>query len=186
MKSLTVIAAAFLGCALMSLAQENSSTNAPVVGASKVLEARFSPDGQQVVTTSANTNVRVWDVRTGKPLADKPAHIGTWQLVSYKYGGGTTWSDAPQGQRRLKFITPTHFIWTAYDVATGKVETTAGGTYTLDGTAYTEFIQFAGEGMTDYLNKKQTFTLRIEEDKWNQSGQLSDGTKIEEVWQRVK
>jgi len=40
--------------------------------------------------------------------------------------------------------------------------------------------------MTDYFGKKQSFTIRVEGDKLYQSGQLSDGTKIEEVWQRVK
>ncbi len=40
--------------------------------------------------------------------------------------------------------------------------------------------------MTDYLGKKQAFTIRVEGDKLRESGQLSDGTKIEEKWQRVK
>ena len=40
--------------------------------------------------------------------------------------------------------------------------------------------------MTDCLGKKQSFTIREEGDELRQSGQLSDGTKIEEKWQRVK
>jgi len=40
--------------------------------------------------------------------------------------------------------------------------------------------------METYLGKKQAFTIRIDGDKLFQSGQLSDGLKIEEVWQRVK
>ena len=51
---------------------------------------------------------------------------------------------------------------------------------------YTETIDYAGEGMTDYFGKKQSFTIRVEGDKLHQTGQLSDGTKVEEVWQRVK
>jgi hypothetical protein len=73
-----------------------------------------------------------------------------------------------------------------YDTATGKVLSTAGGSYTFNQGAYTEAIDFAGEGMTDYLRKKQSFTIRVEGDKLHQSGQLSDGLKIEEVWQRIK
>ncbi len=44
--------------------------------------------------------------------------------------------------------------------------------------------EFVGEGMETYLGKKQEFTIRIDGDKLFQSGQLSDGLKIEEVWQR--
>jgi hypothetical protein len=36
------------------------------------------------------------------------------------------------------------------------------------------------------LGKKQSFTIHIEGDELRQSGQLSDGTKIEEKWQQVK
>jgi len=67
-----------------------------------------------------------------------------------------------------------------------KVESIAGGPYTLDGGSYTETIEFVGEGMETYLGKKQPFTIKVDGDKLNQSGQLSDGLKIEEVWQRSR
>ena len=62
----------------------------------------------------------------------------------------------------------------------------AGGPYTLKGNSYTETIEFVGPGMETYLGKKQSFTIRVDGDKFHQSGQLSDGLKIEEVWQRLK
>ena len=36
------------------------------------------------------------------------------------------------------------------------------------------------------LGKEQVFTISVEGDKLVQSGKLSDGQKIEEIWQRVK
>jgi hypothetical protein len=171
-----------LGLAASILAQQPANTNAPV----QVLSVQFSPDGQRVVTTSTNGTVRIWDARSGKPLAGLLPHLGTWRLVSFKYGAAGEWSEVPQGQKRLKLITDTHFTWVGYEVASGKVLSMAGGEYTLAGEAYTETIDYAGEGMTDYLGKKQTFTMRVEADKLHQSGQLSDGTKLEEEWQRVK
>jgi hypothetical protein len=45
---------------------------------------------------------------------------------------------------------------------------------------------FLPESMKVYLGKEQAFTIRIEGDRLFQSGKLSDGQKIEEVWQRVK
>src|SRR5262249_50418858 len=145
-----------------------------------------SPDGKQVVTKSADAEVRVWDVQTGKPLSVQQPHFGTWQLVSFKYGDTNKWSNAPQGHKRIKLIAESHFTWIQYDVASGKVESTAGGHYTLNGEAYTETIEYAGEGMTEYLGKKQSFTIRVQGDKLHQSGKLSDGLKIEEEWERVK
>jgi hypothetical protein len=113
-------------------------------------------------------------------------HLGTWQLISSKYGDAKDFSDFPKEQRRVKLITATHFTWVQYDAANKKVESMAGGPYTLDGESYTETIEFVGEGMETYRGKKQPFTIKVDGDKLNQSGQLSDGLKIEEVWQRLK
>jgi hypothetical protein len=171
-----------LGLAACSLAQDSPNPN-PV---KQVETVQFSPDGKRLVTTTTNGTLRIWDARTGKPLSGPPAHWGTWRLASFKYGEATQWSDAPQDQKRLKLITDTHFTWVAYEQSGGKLVSMAGGPYTLAGEAYTETIDYAGEGMTDYLGKKQSFTINIEGDELRQSGQLSDGTKIEEKWQRVK
>src|SRR5947207_1992540 len=113
-------------------------------------------------------------------------HLGTWQLISTKYGDAKDFADFPNEQRRVKLITATHFTWVQYDTASKKVESMAGGPYTLDGDSYTETIEFVGTGMETYLSKKQPFTIKVNGDKLNQSGQLSDGLKIEEVWQRLK
>src|SRR6185503_18265824 len=113
-------------------------------------------------------------------------HLGTWQLISTKYGDAKDFSDFPKEQRRVKLITATHFTWVQYDAATKNVESMAGGPYTLEGDSYTERIEFVGTGMETYLGKKQPFTIKVNGDKLNQSGQLSDGLKIEEVWRRLK
>lgn len=113
-------------------------------------------------------------------------HLGTWQLASTKYGEAKDFSDFPKDQRRVKLITATHFTWVQYDAGTKKAESMAGGPYTLDGGSYTETIEFVGTGMETYLGKKQPFTIKVVGDKLYQSGQLSDGLKIEEVWQRLK
>ena len=113
-------------------------------------------------------------------------HLGTWQLISTKYGDAKDFSDFPKEQRRVKLITATHFTWVQYDAGSKKVESMAGGPYTLDGNSYTETIEFVGTDMEAYLGKKQLFKIKVDGDKLNQSGQLSDGLKIEEVWQRLK
>lgn len=124
-------------------------------------------------------------------LAQKQAestgkHIGTWKLVSTKYGSATEFRPYSDKSSRLKIINPTHFTWVEVDASTKKVVASAGGNYKLTGDSYTETIEFAGDGMETYLGKSQKFTIRIEGDKLFQSGELSDGLKIEENWERVK
>ena len=114
------------------------------------------------------------------------SHLGTWQLASTKYGDAKDFSDYAKENRRLKLITATHFTWVDYDTKTKKISSSAGGPYSLRDSVYIETIEFVGDDMETYLGKKQEFTIRIDGDKLYQSGKLSDGLKIEEVWQRAK
>jgi hypothetical protein len=114
------------------------------------------------------------------------SHLGTWRLVSIKYGNATEFSEYPKVRQRLKMITATHFAWVDYDSQTKKVSSSAGGPYSLREGVYTETLEFVGEGMEPYLGKKQEFSIRIDGDEFFQTGQLSDGLKIEEIWERVK
>ena len=122
-----------------------------------------------------------------KPVKDVPSHIGTWRLVSTKYGDAKEFSDVSKDEPHIKMITPTHFIWVIHDPKTKLVSASMGGSYRLEGASYTETVEFyLPEGMKTYLGKDQLFTIKIEGDRLFQSGKLSDGQKIEEVWQRVK
>ena len=114
------------------------------------------------------------------------ALVGTWEMVSTKYGDATESSPPPENLKAMKFITPTHFIWARYDPKTKTISNSMGGTYTLTGSDYVEMPEFAFKGMERFTGKAQKFTLKIEGDKWIQSGVLSNGNKIEEIWRRVK
>ena len=120
------------------------------------------------------------------PRTESGSLLGTWELASYKYGNQTEFTDYPEQRRRIKMVSGTHFIWVEFPIDTKEIEDGAGGSYTLEGNAYTESIDFAMPGMTSYLGKKQVFSVRVEDDTYHQSGTLSDGLKIEEVWHRVK
>lgn len=118
--------------------------------------------------------------------AKKDAHLGTWKLVSTKYGDAKDFTKRGDDTTRIKHITATHFTWVEVVTDSKKIVSGAGGKHTLEGTTYTETIDYAGEGMEAFVGKPQKFTVKIEGDKLHQSGVLSNGLKIEEVWERMK
>ncbi len=126
---------------------------------------------------------------TSSPLSAEPPSseqlIGTWQLVSRRYGDAKEWENVPDSETKVKVINPTHFAWVSYESATGKVQSVAGGTFTLAGTTYTEVIEYGDEEMITVRGEKQEFQLDLKGDKLEQDGQLSNGFKIAEVWRRV-
>jgi hypothetical protein len=122
----------------------------------------------------------------GPGKAPATSLVGTWEMVSTKYGDATESSPVADNLKAMKFITPTHFIWVHFDPKTKKISNSMGGTYSLSGSTYVEKPEFVFEGMDEFVGKEQKFTAKFEGDKWIHSGELSNGTKLEEVWRRVK
>jgi hypothetical protein len=124
---------------------------------------------------------------TEEPKGDAKADnklIGTWKLVSAKYGGQE--AKFPEGNTMLKHVTPTQFIWVTYD-KDGKVTLAAGGRYTLKGEDYEETPEYGvGDVFEAIKDKTHSFKWKIEKNKWYHSGKLSSGLTIEEVWERME
>ncbi len=111
--------------------------------------------------------------------------IGTWKLVSAKSGDHEI--DVAKLGITLKHITPTSFMWLTYDSETKVVSRTAGGAYTIKGDQYEELPQYGfGSDFDIIRDKPQSFSIKIEGDRWHHSGTLSNGLKIDEVWERCK
>lgn len=111
--------------------------------------------------------------------------IGTWKMVSGKYGGQE--SDLPNALPTLKHVTPGGFVFLSYDKATGKMSRAGGGAYTLKGETYTETIEYGiGDDFDVIKSASHSFNCKIEGDKWHHEGKLANGLTIEEVWERVK
>jgi hypothetical protein len=124
------------------------------------------------------------DDKGAQQNAEQPV-IGTWKLLSAKYGDEAV--DNSKLGITLKHITPTSFLWLSYDPETKEISRSSGGTYTLQGDRYEETPQYGlGADAAATRGKVQSFTLKIEGDKWHQVGTLSNGVKIDEVWERCK
>jgi hypothetical protein len=124
------------------------------------------------------------------PAADKEEAktenqlLGTWKCVSAKYNGKE--SKRPAGSAHLKHVTPTQFMWVWY-YEDGKVTGGLGGTYTLKGDEYVEMPEYGVGTILDALKgNPQVFKWKVDGNKWYHNGQLSGGTTIEEVWERVE
>jgi hypothetical protein len=112
-----------------------------------------------------------------------PSHVGSWRLVSAKSGGQTI--EFPQGTTILKHVTPTHFVWVHYD-RNGQITQAGGGSYVVSGDRYDETPEYGlGEGIQPLIGKRQSFTVRIAEDRWYQGGKETSGVVIEEIWERL-
>jgi hypothetical protein len=110
--------------------------------------------------------------------------VGTWKSVSAKYDGKEV--KRPEGYTQLKHVTPTQFMWAIYD-GEGKVLAALGGSYTLKGNDYVELPEYGlGEVLDQLKGKQQQFTWKIEGNKWYNTGTLSSGLTIDEVWERVE
>ena len=120
--------------------------------------------------------------RQESPLQDKL--IGSWRMVSAKYGGQEY--RFPAGTTSIKHITQTQFMWASYG-EDGEVTRAAGGTYTLKGGAYEELPRYGiGQDFETIKGKVQSFKCKIEGNKWHHDGKLDSGLTIEEVWERVE
>ena len=103
---------------------------------------------------------------------------GTWELVSGQ--------PLPKGARDIKIISGGHFIFVAYDTEKGKPLYTGGGTYFLNGSSYTEHIDFASDEISAGLvGNDQRFTVQVDGDTFVQTGTLSNGKSLSETWKRV-
>lgn len=116
--------------------------------------------------------------QTNDSHAQKSPLDGTWDLVSGQ--------QLPKGTRDIKIISGGHFIFVAYDMENGKPLYTGGGTYRLSGTSYTEHIEFASDRIAAGLvGKDQPFTVKVDGDTFTQTGTLSNGKALSEVWKRA-
>ena len=116
--------------------------------------------------------------QTNGSHAKKSQLDGTWELVSGQ--------PLPEGARDIKIISGGHFIFVAYDTEKGKPLYTGGGTYVLNGSSYSEHIDFASDEIsTGLVGKDQPFTVKVDGDTFTQTGTLSNGKGLSETWKRV-
>ena len=86
--------------------------------------------------------------------------------------GDTILTDYTQKQEFIKLINATHFSFLRHDLTKGKgkdaVFSAGGGTYTLQGNKYSEYLQYCN--YREWENNHFDFTLKLENDTLTQEG----------------
>jgi hypothetical protein len=110
--------------------------------------------------------------------------VGTWKLVSGKYGGQQ--SNLPEASTTLKHMTPTHYTFVTYN-RDGEVTRIGGGSYAFGGKVMENTMEYGvGSDLKSRRGKPQTYDCKVEGKKLYQSGKLSTGLTLEEVWELVE
>src|SRR5499425_853246 len=115
--------------------------------------------------------------QTNGGQAKKSQLDGTWELVAGE--------KLPKGARNIKIISGGHFIFAAYDTESGQLLYTGGGTYILNGSSYTEHVDFGDKLAAGIVGRDEQFTVKIDRDTFMQAGTLSNGKGLSETWKRA-
>jgi hypothetical protein len=124
--------------------------------------------------------VAAQEARAANPL------LGTWELVRNQEPGASDYTDVTKKHRQLALYTPTYFAVVGYDTTSKKADRALGGRYTISGEDYAEIIEFPAIRGKTVTGNTNLFKLRLEGDRFTKIGTLSNGKKLNEVWQKVK
>ncbi len=101
--------------------------------------------------------------------------VGTWQLISGTLieKGDTTVTDYTTGIRMIKVINDTHFSFLNHDLNHGKDSinvsfAAGGGRYDLNGTQYTEHLEYCSDRAWE--GHDFSFTVTVKNDTLTQEG----------------
>ena len=112
--------------------------------------------------------------------------IGAWEVyaLTFTQPDGTIEEVDISNPPGLKILSETHWAFVEQNEEGNPIPTSGGGgTYTIDGTTYTETVQY--HAARDFIGKSIPFECKVEGDFWYQSGVLPGGTKLEEVYRRA-
>lgn len=119
---------------------------------------------------------------TQKVINEQNELVGTWQIM--QNGALDTAYGGQPGQIRYKVLTAERFVVTDIEQNKKLMHAAFTGSYTLDtkNKTYSELVENAGNGYTQYMNGKiGTYVYKVVDSLW-----YIKGNGYDEVWKRVK
>lgn len=92
----------------------------------------------------------------------------------------------PKAARTIKYITPTHWTWVAYDRDNRRVLAVGGGLWSLRDGEYVEDCGFATENIPQIRGGSFPYEFRVDGDRFIQKGGPNRGIREDETWIRLK
>lgn len=109
--------------------------------------------------------------------------VGNWKAVTRKYGGADFQS--PEGEVTLKQLRRLSSCGSS--MARTECNPHRRRTYTIKGNEYVETPEYGiGSDVQLLKGKAQSFTWKVEGNKWYHVGTLRNGLTIDEVWERIE
>jgi len=148
------------------------------VGKQHVLHAKPTGTGYKLV---ARDGMVLGDWKRIDPGSESQL-AGLWYATSYMTEAGDTVRTSYK-VRTVKILSDTRFQWVAFDTISRKFVATAGGTYAITPSGYTETIEFYSDA-DDRIGKNLGFKYRLEGSTWTHYGQSSQGVPLYELWSK--
>ena len=125
---------------------------------------------------------------------------GKWRLVSSMQEPQTSQQAPADSISYHKVLTTNNFTWIIYSKTSGELIATAGGSYSLEGEKYTEYLDYIYPHDAALLSSSIPFLCQIEGNRWIHSGYIEvreydslindyvslSKYKLEEIWERVE
>ena len=105
---------------------------------------------------------------------------GAWFITGRKRNGELSYRK-PGARRTMKILSGSRFQWIAFNDETKEFKGTGGGTYTTEGGAYTENIEFFSRD-NSRVGASLGFDYSLKDGDWHHSGMSSKGKPIYEIW----
>ena len=112
--------------------------------------------------------------------------IGAWEVYALTFTDpdGTVREIAIKNPPGLKILSETHWAFVEQNDAASDIPTSGGGgRYSVQGTTYTETVEY--HAARDFIGKSLAFDCKTDDEFWYQSGPLPGGTYLEEVYRRA-
>lgn len=108
---------------------------------------------------------------------------GKWLMAGRVKPEGEQRRDLTRSRKTMKILLNGYFQWIAFDTANMSFKGTGGGTYTAEGGAYVETLDYFSRD-SKKVGKVLPFEYRRNEDDWYHKGFTSKGEPMHEIWHK--
>jgi hypothetical protein len=109
---------------------------------------------------------------------------GVWRIVGINGHDGSDFRKPPSDE--YKIMTAGHYLWLSFDLKTGDIVRSGGGTYSIKDGVYTARIDCSrATDLRAVAGLEYRGTSKVEGKKWYLYGHVPNGAVFDELWERV-